>query len=102
MKKRIAIILLATLLGLSLNIFAFAANDNTQIITPYWVNIGRISGHLTVSGSTGNISIAINGDLNYNLTLEEAKLMILEELKPKKTAEFDYEMEEETEGEEDE
>ena len=36
---------------------------------------------------------AINGDLNYNLSLDEAKMLILDELKPKKTAEFDYEIE---------
>ena len=49
---------------------------------------------ILVSEETGRISVAINGDLNYNLSLEEAKLLILDELKPKKTAEFDYEMEE--------
>ncbi len=49
---------------------------------------------IIVSEETGRISIATNGDLNYNLSLDEAKMMILEELKPKKTAEFDYESEE--------
>lgn len=49
---------------------------------------------IIVSEETGRISIAINGDLNYNLSLDEAKMMILEELKPKKTAEFDYESDE--------
>lgn len=49
---------------------------------------------IIVSEETGRISIAVNGDLNYNLSLDEAKMMILEELKPKKTAEFDYEIEE--------
>ncbi len=43
---------------------------------------------IIVSEETGRISIAINGNLNYNLTLEEAKLMVLEELKPKKITEF--------------
>lgn len=56
---------------------------------------------IIVSEETGRISIATNGDLNYNLSVDEAKMMILEELKPKKTAEFDYEIEEE-DGEEDE
>ena len=56
---------------------------------------------IIVSEETGRISIAINGELNYNLSVEEAKLKILDELKPKKTAEFDYETEE-LEGDEDE
>ena len=57
---------------------------------------------IIVSEETGRISIAMNGDLNYNLSVDEAKMLILEELKPKKTAEFDYEIEEEEDGEEDE
>lgn len=52
---------------------------------------------IIVSEETGRISIAINGDLNYNLSVDEAKMLILDELKPKKTAEFDYEVEEENE-----
>ena len=55
---------------------------------------------IVVSEETGRISIATNGELNYNLSLDEAKIMILDELKPKKTQEFDYEIEEV--GEEDE
>ncbi len=55
---------------------------------------------IIVSEETGRISIAINGDLNYNLSIEEAKLLILEELKPKKTAEFDYEIEEDGDNDE--
>ena len=56
---------------------------------------------IIVSEETGRISIATNGDLNYNLSVDEAKMTILEELKPKKTAEFDYEIEEK-DGDEDE
>ena len=40
---------------------------------------------LIVSEETGRISIAIGGTLHYNLTLDEFKLIILEELKPKKS-----------------
>ena len=40
---------------------------------------------LIVSEETGRISIAIGGSLHYNLTLDEFKLMILDELKPKKS-----------------
>ena len=49
---------------------------------------------IIVSEETGRISIAINGDLKYNLSIEEAKMIILEELKPKKASEFDVEINE--------
>ncbi len=45
---------------------------------------------IIVSEETGRISIAVKGDLNYNLSLEDAKSMILEELKPKKQTEFEF------------
>lgn len=48
---------------------------------------------LIVSEETGRISIALNGELNYNLTLDEFKLMLLEELKPKKIIEEEEEEE---------
>ncbi|MDD4027910.1 MAG: diadenylate cyclase CdaA [Bacilli bacterium] len=38
---------------------------------------------LIVSEETGRISIAINGELSYNLTIEDARDILLEELKPK-------------------
>lgn len=57
---------------------------------------------IIVSEETGRISIAVKGDLKYNLSLEESKMMILDELKPKKTAEFDYEVEETLTGDDDE
>ena len=47
---------------------------------------------LIVSEETGRISIALNGELNYNLTLDEFKLMLLEELKPKKIIEEEEEI----------
>lgn len=53
---------------------------------------------LVVSEETGRISIAMGGELYYNLTLDEFKLMILEELRPKKEIIIDDE--EETEDEE--
>ena len=46
---------------------------------------------LIVSEETGRISIAVNGELNYNLTLDEFKLMLLDELKPKKVIEEEEE-----------
>lgn len=57
---------------------------------------------IIVSEETGRISIAINGDLNYNLSLEEAKMLILEELKPKKATEFEFEEIEDEDGDSDE
>ena len=38
---------------------------------------------LVVSEENGRISIAADGNLNYNLTLDEFRLMLMEELKPK-------------------
>lgn len=46
---------------------------------------------LVVSEETGRLSIAIGGELHYNLTLDEFKLMILEELRPKKEINIDDE-----------
>ena len=39
---------------------------------------------IVVSEETGRLSMAINGELYYNLTLDEVKLRLLEELRPKK------------------
>lgn len=44
---------------------------------------------LVVSEETGRISIAADNTLNYNLTLEEFKLMLLNELKPKMDVFYD-------------
>ncbi len=38
---------------------------------------------LIVSEETGRVSIAINGDLSYNLSLEDVRTILLEELQPK-------------------
>ncbi len=48
---------------------------------------------LVVSEETGRISIAVDNHLHYNLTLEEFKIKLLEELKPK--AEVFYDADEE-------
>ena len=52
---------------------------------------------LVVSEETGRLSIAMNGELRYNLTLDEVKLTLLEELTPKKSILLDGE-----DGDEDE
>lgn len=41
---------------------------------------------IIVSEETGRLSLAIDGELYYNLTLDEVKLRLLEELRPKTTA----------------
>lgn len=38
---------------------------------------------LIVSEETGRVSIAINGELSYNLTLDDVRIILLEELQPK-------------------
>ena len=48
---------------------------------------------LVVSEETGRLSVAMNGELNYNLTTDEIKLILLEELRPKKTLLIDEEEE---------
>ena len=52
---------------------------------------------LVVSEETGKISIAIGGVINYNLSLDDARMILIEELKPKKEILLDDEFEEEEE-----
>ena len=55
---------------------------------------------LVVSEETGRISIAVDSNLNYNLTLEEFRLLLLDELKPK--MEVFYDADEDETGDENE
>lgn len=48
---------------------------------------------LIASEETGRLSIALGGELHYNLTLDEVKLMLLDELRPKKVTTIDDEEE---------
>ena len=50
---------------------------------------------IVVSEETGKISMAINGILNYNLSIDDARMLLIEELKPKKELLLDDELEEE-------
>ena len=52
---------------------------------------------IIVSEETGKISIAIEGVLNYNLSIDDARMILIEELKPKKELLLDDELEEESE-----
>lgn len=56
---------------------------------------------LVVSEETGRLSIAMNGELHYNLTLDEVKMTLLEELRPKQSLLMDYNEEEGEENESD-
>ena len=44
---------------------------------------------ICVSEETGRLSIAVNQELNYNLTLEDARMILIESLQPKKETFFD-------------
>ena len=46
---------------------------------------------IIASEETGRLSLAIGGELYYNLTLDDVKLRLLEELRPKKLLEIDEE-----------
>ena len=52
---------------------------------------------IVVSEETGKISIAIGGTLNYNLSLDDARMILVEELKPKREVLLDDEFEDEEE-----
>ena len=52
---------------------------------------------IVVSEETGKISIAIGGNLNYNLSLDDARMILIEELKPKREVLLDDEFEDEEE-----
>ena len=50
---------------------------------------------IVVSEETGRVSIALKGDMLYNLTLDDVKMLLIDELKPKQEIEFDEDEEEE-------
>ncbi|HIS38116.1 MAG TPA: TIGR00159 family protein [Candidatus Onthousia faecavium] len=56
---------------------------------------------LVVSEETGRLSIAIKGELFYNLSLDDIRMMLIDELKPKVASEYEEELEEEEIYEED-
>ena len=41
------------------------------------------------SEETGRVSIALKGDMLYNLTLDDVRMMLIDELKPKQDVEYD-------------
>lgn len=50
---------------------------------------------IVVSEETGRISIALKGELLYNLTLDDARMLLIDELRPKQDMDLDDEMDEE-------
>ncbi|MBR2138998.1 MAG: diadenylate cyclase CdaA [Bacilli bacterium] len=50
---------------------------------------------IIVSEETGRISIAMQSELNYNLSLDDAKILLLEELQPKKETFYEADIESE-------
>ena len=52
---------------------------------------------LVVSEETGRISVAIKGELFYNLSIEDLRMMLIDELKPKANSDLDEEELEEEE-----
>ena len=53
---------------------------------------------LVVSEETGKITIAIDGTLNYNLSIDDARMILTNELKPKKELLLDDELDDESEA----
>ncbi len=52
---------------------------------------------LVVSEETGRLSVAIKGELFYNLSIEDVRMMLIDELKPKANSDLDEEELEEEE-----
>jgi len=56
---------------------------------------------IVVSEETGRVSIALKGEMLYNLTLDDVRMMLIDELRPKQDEEYDEEVSEEEIYEED-
>lgn len=50
---------------------------------------------LVVSEETGRLSIALKGELFYNLSIDDVRMTLIDELKPKQETEFEEEVDEE-------
>ena len=50
---------------------------------------------IVVSEETGRVSIALKGEMLYNLTLDDVRMMLIDELKPKQDIEFEDEVDDE-------
>lgn len=50
---------------------------------------------IIVSEETGRVSITLKGEMLYNLTLDDVRMMLIDELKPKQDIEFEEDIDEE-------
>ena len=50
---------------------------------------------IVVSEETGRVSIALKGEMLYNLTLDDVRMLLIDELKPKQETEYEEELNEE-------
>lgn len=50
---------------------------------------------IVVSEETGRISVALKGELLYNLTIDDTRMLLIDELRPKQDIDFDEEIDEE-------
>ncbi len=55
---------------------------------------------IVVSEETGRVSIALKGEMLYNLTLDDVRMLLIDELKPKQDADIDDDEDEEVVEEE--
>ena len=46
---------------------------------------------IVVSEETGRVSIALKGEMLYNLTLDDVRMMLIDELRPKHDVDLDEE-----------
>ena len=56
---------------------------------------------IVVSEETGRVSIALKGDMLYNLTLDDVRMLLIDELKPKQDLDYEEEISEDEIYEED-
>ena len=54
---------------------------------------------IVVSEETGRVSIALKGEMLYNLTLDDVRMMLIDELRPKQDIEIEEEVEEDKDEE---
>ena len=58
---------------------------------------------VVVSEETGKVSIAVDSELHYGLSLDDVRMMLIDELKPKNETFYDAdEIEDESDGDTDE
>ena len=55
---------------------------------------------IVVSEETGRVSIALKGEMLYNLTLDDVRMLLIDELKPKQDLDYTEEDEDNVDEEE--